>query len=110
MTTTTDLAAETVAGLRRLADLFEQRPDLLDSGYFGASLHPGPDRMDVWVEALRAADIPFTDSNTDHDRSITSAALAGFRLVAVHDEPFRRYLAEQAFVAEHRDEIHGVTA
>ena len=110
MEPTTTLAEQTTAGLRRLADLLEQRPDLLDTGYFSLGLQPGAERMDVWAEALRTAEVPFTDRTTDHDRCISSDALAGFRVVTVHDEPYRRYLAEQKYLAEHRDEIHGVTA
>lgn len=104
------LAERTAAGLRRLADLFEQHPDLLASGFLSLTLHPGSDGMDAWAEALRAAEIPFTDRNDEHSRSISSESLAGFRAVSVHDEPYRRYLAEQEFVRAHREQIHGATA
>lgn len=108
--TTTEHTAQTIAGLRRLADLIEQRPDLLDSGYLDSTIHPGPERLDLWADAIRDAGWEVRDSTTDHSRTVTSPDLGAFSAVAVHDEPYRRYLAEQAFVAAHRDEIHGVSA
>ena len=93
------------AHLRALAAVIENHPDLKLP--YDVSIAATDAELDRWAEALRAQGQAVADNTNDHSRCVSSGIV---RVTKVHDEPYRRYLAGQKFLAEHAAEVAALVA
>ncbi len=96
-------------GLRALADLLDDNPHLkLPRINVCAASYAD---VDEYAAAFTAAGITITDHTDELGRHLTGQLPhLPLDVFKVHEQEMRRYYAERAFIADHRDEIDARTA